>query len=250
MKATHCVVEGCPEPRARMSRCVVHAREYQRAWRAAHPTYHRDYMRSHVLSPEAQERRRVRVRRLLVTASREIPVPTRERPCVEEGCHEPRYVAPGGTVKTRCRDHRAEAKRLLTCSVFYLTCAQCERLFVARSETVRGTPRRFCSRPCSTDHFHESRVVARRARMQGAMVEPVSRRRVFERDGWRCQLCRRLVRRDVSMGHLLEPTIDHIVPLSRGGTHEYRNVQTAHRKCNSKKHAGVFGHGEQLRLIG
>lgn len=30
-------------------------------------------------------------------------------------------------------------------------------------------------------------------------------------------------------------TIDHIIPLSKGGTHTYNNVQLAHYICNSKK---------------
>jgi 5-methylcytosine-specific restriction endonuclease McrA len=33
----------------------------------------------------------------------------------------------------------------------------------------------------------------------------------------------------------LAPTIDHIVPLARGGTHEPSNVQSAHFICNALK---------------
>ena len=31
------------------------------------------------------------------------------------------------------------------------------------------------------------------------------------------------------------PTVDHIVPLSKGGTHTWNNVQLAHMACNSGK---------------
>ena len=31
------------------------------------------------------------------------------------------------------------------------------------------------------------------------------------------------------------PTIDHIIPLSKGGTHTWDNVQLAHNSCNSRK---------------
>lgn len=31
------------------------------------------------------------------------------------------------------------------------------------------------------------------------------------------------------------PTIDHIIPLSKGGTHTWSNVQLAHNKCNARK---------------
>jgi 5-methylcytosine-specific restriction endonuclease McrA len=31
------------------------------------------------------------------------------------------------------------------------------------------------------------------------------------------------------------PSIDHVRPLSKGGTHEWNNVKLAHRKCNWEK---------------
>lgn len=80
-------------------------------------------------------------------------------------------------------------------------------------------------------------------------VEKVNSLEVFERDGWRCQLCRRAIRRDAAPDHPLAAVLDHIIPLSVGGTHEYRNVQAAHRVCNNRKGNRVLGHGEQLRLI-
>ncbi|NEA63940.1 HNH endonuclease [Streptomyces sp. SID12488] len=33
----------------------------------------------------------------------------------------------------------------------------------------------------------------------------------------------------------MAPTLDHIVPLARGGSHEPANVQAAHFLCNNKK---------------
>jgi 5-methylcytosine-specific restriction endonuclease McrA len=31
------------------------------------------------------------------------------------------------------------------------------------------------------------------------------------------------------------PTVDHIIPLARGGSHTWDNVQLAHHLCNSLK---------------
>lgn len=42
-------------------------------------------------------------------------------------------------------------------------------------------------------------------------------------------------------------TIDHIIPLSKGGRDEPANVQLAHLLCNCKKHTSAVG--EQMRLI-
>jgi 5-methylcytosine-specific restriction endonuclease McrA len=52
----------------------------------------------------------------------------------------------------------------------------------------------------------------------------LTRRAVFARDGWQCQYC----------GAAAE-NVDHVIPRSRGGPHEWDNVVAACRRCNSKK---------------
>lgn len=103
---------------------------------------------------------------------------------------------------------------------------------------------RYCSRRCMRSDAKERR----RARKLDAFVEDVIRVEIFERDGWRCQICRRKVDRNKVFPHPRSPTIDHIIPLAKGGTHEPRNVQTACFLCNSRK-GDRFG-GDQLRLLG
>ena len=79
----------------------------------------------------------------------------------------------------------------------------------------------------------------RRALKRGATVEPVSRAVVFDRDGGRCHLC----------GKKVAPKhwhLDHIVPLSQGGEHSYKNVAVSHPTCNMRKHNKIRG---QLRLL-
>lgn len=52
----------------------------------------------------------------------------------------------------------------------------------------------------------------------------------------RCGICGGLLPPD---GDLCEPqdavTVDHIVPLSKGGTDDPSNLQLAHWRCNQKK---------------
>lgn len=31
------------------------------------------------------------------------------------------------------------------------------------------------------------------------------------------------------------PSIDHVIPVSKGGLHSWENVKLAHRKCNTRK---------------
>jgi len=70
---------------------------------------------------------------------------------------------------------------------------------------------------------------------------------VFERDGWICQLCGRKINRRLKWPHPYSKSIDHIIPLSKGGADALINVQSAHLRCNISKNAGTGG---QLRLIG
>lgn len=79
-------------------------------------------------------------------------------------------------------------------------------------------------------------------------MEEVWRSRIFERDGWRCQLCRLKVDRRRVVPHPKAPTLDHIIPLAKGGTHEPANVQLACFRCNCLK--GDRAASDQLRLIG
>jgi hypothetical protein len=53
------------------------------------------------------------------------------------------------------------------------------------------------------------------------------RKTVFERDSFTCQYCGQV-------GGKLE--LDHITPISKGGTNEVSNLCTACRKCNRQKH--------------
>jgi 5-methylcytosine-specific restriction endonuclease McrA len=58
---------------------------------------------------------------------------------------------------------------------------------------------------------------------------------IYERDAWRCGICGRPVDGTRKFPHPGSPTIDHIEPLSLGGTHTRGNVQLAHFRCNVKK---------------
>jgi 5-methylcytosine-specific restriction endonuclease McrA len=87
----------------------------------------------------------------------------------------------------------------------------------------------------------------RRARKKDAYVAPVDRKAIYARDSYTCQLCGKKVDMKKKGPDPMSPSIDHILPLSKGGTHEPRNVQLAHLRCNERKYnCGV----DQLRLFG
>lgn len=91
-----------------------------------------------------------------------------------------------------------------------------------------------------------------RAMMYGVPYTHVSRRDVYARDGWRCQLCGRKVlkrakrHRHTRRLHPRTASLDHIIPLSKGGPHCEANVQCACLRCNVRKRARLVG---QTRLF-
>lgn len=116
-------------------------------------------------------------------------------------------------------------------------CTRCGKSTVVRIPLAVGTAFELtCSDSCSKGQSKDRR----RARQRAAFVEPVYRKKVFERDGWVCQICGEPVARDQKVPHPLAPTVDHTVPLApylgrAGGEHSMANVQTAHFLCNSQK---------------
>ncbi|MEC4611819.1 HNH endonuclease [Tsukamurella tyrosinosolvens] len=75
----------------------------------------------------------------------------------------------------------------------------------------------------------------RRRLQDGLPFENIEWETVFERDGWVCQLCGDSVDPDLKFPHRMSASLDHIVPLSKGGEHSIGNVQLAHFSCNSQK---------------
>lgn len=75
----------------------------------------------------------------------------------------------------------------------------------------------------------------RRAALKGREAERVQRREVFERDEWKCGLCGGEIDPDLRWPDPGSVTLDHIVPLARGGGHTYGNTQAAHASCNMRK---------------
>jgi hypothetical protein len=171
---------------------------------------------------------------------------------------------------TRCRvctEKRRQAGMLCK------ECRKCGALFVPRG---KGFGRRtFCSDACATRvcpecgkeffdragqrcsaacikerELRQNREASRRRsiRRRGAIKGPYHDLEIFDRDGWRCQICKGLTRPWHRVPHPLAPTIDHIVPVSKGGDDVATNVQCAHFRCNTRKQAGAAD--DQLRLVG
>ena len=75
-----------------------------------------------------------------------------------------------------------------------------------------------------------------RAKLHGAPAEiGVTLQNLIKRDGLTCAICGlECIYGDDPLA-LLYPTMDHIIPISKGGGHTWDNVQIAHRICNINK---------------
>jgi 5-methylcytosine-specific restriction endonuclease McrA len=70
---------------------------------------------------------------------------------------------------------------------------------------------------------------------------------IAERDDATCHLCNRNVDMTLSGMVPMGPTIDHLVPVARGGIDDRANVKLAHRRCNQSRGTGGT---VQLLLVG
>lgn len=98
--------------------------------------------------------------------------------------------------------------------------------------------RAYCSDECRHEGIRrQSRIQEynREKRLRKAFVSKVVPQEIFKRDGFKCMLCDEPLAMDKKVPHPAAPTIDHIIPLAKGGTHEPSNVQAAHFKCNWMK---------------
>lgn len=64
-------------------------------------------------------------------------------------------------------------------------------------------------------------------------IEPKARYEIYERDSWICHICAEPVDLDAHWNDNLYPSLDHIIPRSRGGSDDPENLKTCHRICNS-----------------
>lgn len=72
------------------------------------------------------------------------------------------------------------------------------------------------------------KALKRQKMLERRFVERVTIRELFVRSGGVCYLCgEKVIGKDA--------TIDHVVPIAKGGEHSYANCRLAHRLCNSIK---------------
>lgn len=123
-------------------------------------------------------------------------------------------------------------------------CPICGKLFIP---SVVGKQQRYCSEKCRNRAAeHKKRPVKdakRRSRIAVRCDNNITIQALYKRDNGKCWLCGELTSLDDAtvseQGAFIAgdyyPSIDHVVPLAKGGAHTWDNVKLAHRICNSRK---------------
>ncbi len=128
-----------------------------------------------------------------------------------------------------------------------IECGECGKKFMQEYKNVRS---QYCSDICMRRSVRRNSKHRRKVRLKTAFVERVYWSRIYKRDKGICQICGKKVKDNKKVPHPYSPSLDHIVPLARGGTHEPKNVRLSHFICNSIKRDGVSDNGDQLLLFG
>ena len=153
------------------------------------------------------------------------------------------------TSEAREREQEAKRKREVMARLVTLltprVCVRCGRVF----HSSRAQELKYCSKECSDREWSGS--PRRRARKYGAEYESgITLGKLVERDGLTCYICGKTCdwndRRWGTCGPDY-PTRDHVVPLAKGGKHEWSNVRVACAMCNSlKSDSETFTEGRRV----
>lgn len=113
-------------------------------------------------------------------------------------------------------------------------CKECGKEFIPEyGNKRRDFHSEKCLRKFGMKGNHKNRD---RARHFGVAYEYINVTKVFDRDGWHCQICgKKTPKKNRGTCYPNAPELDHRTPMSRGGGHLYSNVQCACRSCNGKK---------------
>ena len=156
------------------------------------------------------------------------------------------------TRKCKAEWHRPSVKAWPTCRIKKRVvrvwiegrCPECGERFTRKRKA--GNVVGFCTRKCQAKAKRRRHEAFKR----GAGRKTLTFWKVADRDNLTCQLCGEPVSLTEQAPHPLSPSLDHIVPLSRGGSHSYDNVQLAHFLCNSRKGNGsAVPIGGQLSMV-
>ena len=110
-------------------------------------------------------------------------------------------------------------------------CLRCNALFIPKYKGMQ-----YCSSVCSNRARYATHKDHRIKKLRNVIVDKnITLMALYQRDGGKCWLCGKACDYNADSNDNSYPSIDHVIPLSKGGKHSWENVKLAHRGCNSAK---------------
>jgi 5-methylcytosine-specific restriction endonuclease McrA len=149
--------------------------------------------------------------------------------------------------KDYCSTHckRIHTNEVVECSFIWFKCANCLspslRIFKKSNPSIKPF-NMFCSKSCSHAKCNYGGRKIRRQRIRDAKkgFKSFSKLDVFQKSLGCCGICGMEVDSAIKYPHPMSASIDHIIPIAKGGNHCLSNVQLAHFICNSHKQDLVY----------
>lgn len=143
--------------------------------------------------------------------------------------------------KVKEEEHKRQKrinKLLKSKQVTFSICNHCGSLFYTASKKI------YCSNRCANRHheYKHSRQRIDNARKNGQVDYTITLDKLIKRDNNICYICNKECNlndytyiNNAKVAGNYYPSIDHVIPLAKSGTHSWDNVRLAHRICNILK---------------
>lgn len=125
-------------------------------------------------------------------------------------------------------------------NIYNKTCLECGKHY-----STTGAKSKYCTPKCGVKFNQRKAELRRRKRIisNGKVNWDISIERLMKRDKSICYLCKDKCdikdAQTTEEGHFVVgpkyPSVDHVIPISKGGTHTWNNVKLAHHICNTFK---------------
>jgi 5-methylcytosine-specific restriction endonuclease McrA len=123
-------------------------------------------------------------------------------------------------------------------------CSECGKVFIGTSRGMK-----YCSKECIKKHNRRVGKIKRRTKVKenGDINWNITLDKLINRDKNVCHICGgKCDKKDYEIinGNFIAgnsyPSIDHVVPVSKGGTHTWDNIRLAHHYCNAIKNNNMI----------
>lgn len=241
----HGTLNGYTNHRCRCSECLEAKRLNQIQYRSTRKERTNELRRSGYARNSENERSRARERRLSGIDDDDIRHGTNNGysnyNCRCDQCKKANSVAPSNYKAKnldKIRQYQREYYTKNSAAIRKKNFANRESLSLSRQEFRKNNPGNAYQATLRWRKKNPQAVLSynanRRALRRGQQDEYVDRNIVWERDDGICHICK--LSADPFGWHL-----DHIIPLSRGGRHSYKNTAVSHASCNLSKYNKILG---------